>query len=91
MKEKGDESLSASRLDPLSAFLRFLFPGGPWPGCGAWRGRDGPSTKMAEEAFCAGRSRVKDKPTSSLECCLPAASNKQSKPTFPIPLPCKGA
>lgn len=80
-------SLSQRLVSILSApFCGSLSLEAPSQQRGARRGRAGPSTEMAAGVLWAGRSRVEDEPTSSLGCCLPTASNKQSEPTFPVAL-----
>lgn len=78
MKEKGDESLSAPHLDPLSAFLPFPFPGGPpgsvWSTTGqGWpQHRDGrrESSRLGGASWKRSQHPVWD-----------AALNKQSEPS----------
>ena len=67
MKEKGDESLSAPRLDPLGAFLQSPFPARQW------------STKRQRWPPCGdgGRGppgwRCQVSPCPTWGCCLPFA------------------
>lgn len=78
VKEKGDESLSAPRLDPLSAFLLFPFPGHPSGSVWSTTGQGWPQHGDGRrESSGLGGARWKK----NQHPVWDAALNKQSEPS----------